>query len=644
MKKAKILLPLFALMSLAGCSGATLAEPVNTRRAVSRSETLEHYIPTYVDGNLTVLEGGADCGGKNASPEGTFWDTRNFNALDNFYAGIEREGWTGKLQTKTWTQKTRYISFLIAGMKDPKKMYIEVYVNDVKVDTITNKYFNNPYVSCNMVLTPYILPAEAVTDAQLNEGVQMRLVLVDNCTEDYGFINFGSLFVNQTKEDVARTLSIHQNSLSRSDVEGSPDAHKDSLARNYLLNVYNTHEDFQEFREVTLTNANNDFEDEYGINNLAFDRSYLAYNSKLDLMYNKAICNWESNMDDNQKIPYNATNGHFFKGFYEGNDTTFPRSGFVASDNYRYRFLTNSFVLSGTGLVSIKMSGRPASLHVLNGDPTSADYLKELAFVDNKTYTGMNNENIALNENGSSCTMVRHIINLESFKGQKICLGIADYDTKGEWGAINFDEIVTYYETYPSFKVDVVTQANKSGTKYATLLDCYVSSVNPEGVINIKYVNGAAAPDHDSAPNAKAYTFLKDYYNTFRAKNNGQTYCGVGDIETKANNLNATYKTLTAEEKAIVDASEDYARNGIGNVSEANEWYTKEVLKNYTVGQSLSYIFGRYTTSSASSLFLISLSSSSQQTAVFVTIMSAALLVTSICFFVVIRNRKKENN
>ena len=44
----------------------------------------------------------------------------------------------------------------------------------------------------------------------------------------------------------------------------------------------------------------------------------------------------------------------------------------------KYRLLTPSFTLSGTGLISFKASQAGASVHVLNGDSTSPNFLQEL--------------------------------------------------------------------------------------------------------------------------------------------------------------------------------------------------------------------------------------------------------------------------
>lgn len=652
----KFILPLLSLGLLLPVGMNASAKLVNNKEVVTvnkgstrSAEQLTTYIPTYGDGNLifNTTSEVTYYGNVKADPlTSTFWGDRYFNSPDYFYFGFDQnaEQWTGTITTREWVQKKRYVTVLISGGINPEKNYINVYTKksgQEKFDSfrITNSNFNNPYASCNFIEKVITVP-ETITDEDLAKGVTMKLEFVDNATKDYGFWCIGSLLANQTNYDVARSLSVHMNLLSqRTD--------NDKLARTHIINLYNTNAEFTPFTSLTLTDVGEDFEDGYGLTRLAYDHRYGTLTETP--YFDKAICSWYEG-NGGAHMPYNKTGNNFFKGFYEGDDSSYPFSGFIAGDDSVYRLLTPSFTLSGTGLISFKASQAGASVHVLNGDSTSPNFLQELAFIDIKTFSadGVIHEDINLQDK-YILTMVRHVVNLEAFLGKKIVLGLADVSTGG-WGAANFDEIVTYYPTAPSFKVDLVTHnecAGREYKKYARVLDKYVSKTATTASGDIIYTEAAPAfiggdvPTADTSVYAEAASFLSYYYSTFRDNNVGSTFCGVITNDQKVE-LGTKYNALSEGAKTIVDISEDYTRD----VSDGNGQVIAEVSKmplriHTTVGQTVNFIVGSYNVSVAGlNLFAMMFGAENTNSSV-ILIIFLAVLAISVIGIVAFKRHKK---
>ena len=657
----KFILPLLSLGLLLPVGMNASAKLVNNKEVVTvnkgstrSAEKLTTYIPTYGDGNLifNTTSEVTYYGNVKADPlTSTFWGDRYFNSPDYFYFGFDQnaEQWTGTITTREWVQKKRYVTVLISGGINPEKNYINVYTKKSGQENfesfrITNSNFNNPYASCNFIEKVITVP-ESISDEELAKGVTMKLEFVDNATKDYGFWCIGSLLANQTNYDVARSLSVHMNLLSQR-------TNNDKLARMHIINLYNTNAEFTPFTSLTLTDVGEDFEDGYGLTRLAYDHRYGTLTETP--YFDKAICSWYEG-NGGAHMPYNKTGDHFFKGFYEGDDSLYPHSGFVFGDASIYRFLTPSFTLSGTGLVSFKGSQAGASLHVLNGDSTSENFLQDLAYIDLKTFSdvGVIHEDINLQDK-YILTMVRHVVNLEAFLGKKIILAIADI-SNGGWGAANFDEIVTYYPTAPSFKVDIVTHnecAGKEYKKYARVLDKYVPStklVTVDGVTSgdIIYTDNAPAfiggdvPAIDNSIYNEAAEFLSYYYANFRDNNVGSTFCGVisGDKKTE---LGTKYNALSEDAKNIVDLSEDYTRDVTDGHSVAIGDASKMPVRIHTtVGQTISYILGSYNISAAGlNLFAMMFGAENADYSMIVIIFVAIIAISVIGLITFKRHKK----
>ena len=98
MKKTLFLACLLSGLLLGGFSALGQLSPKQVAASGSETEPVT-YIP-FEDGNFTSAEwteeGRTSANNWVTGSYGTFWNHRYFNALDDFYNGEPREGWTGK--------------------------------------------------------------------------------------------------------------------------------------------------------------------------------------------------------------------------------------------------------------------------------------------------------------------------------------------------------------------------------------------------------------------------------------------------------------------------------------------------------------------------------------------------------------------
>ena len=297
--------------------------------------------------------------------------------------------------------------------------------------------------------------------------------------------------------------------------------------------------------------------------------------------------------------PFNKTGNRFFKGFYENG------TGLFDGDGAKYRFLSSTFTLKGSGYISVKMAGHTARVSILNGDSANANYLQELKHVDIQTFNESGDAGNVLVSGFNTCTLVRHIINLKSFLNQKLILAITDTGN-ASWGAVNFDEIITYYAKDPQFKVDVAHQ----GDHNPFYLDKYVLE---EG---------------DTTDMAKAAQFLNSYYVTARARSNSATYCYMSSSDLSS--LVTAYGNLTSEVKAIVDAAMDidYGKN----TTWGDTWFDNTPSTTKTVGESMVNIVAAVSNPSGS-INMFTANGTNSTLAIIVISMIIALCATGFFFY-----------
>ncbi len=458
----------------------------------------------------------------------TFWaQGRSYCALDNFIDSINNngEGLTGTFKSKSFTQTKSYIYFTFGGNATNEVVLVDEETNET-VKTLKNTYFKDPEVSCNMLIYSMEVP-------ESNLGHTMHIEVKDLTTVGFGGVVFGDLHVNQTKEEVAKAYSVYLNNISISDELNSDNLNK--TARNFIVDLYNNEEntDLYEFASYKLTDANVTFDQgNDNLSTLAFDDKYAK--NLGDFRFNGFISS-DTAYDWNEQMPFN-NDGYFFNG-----------NGYSErSEDAKFRFLTNKFTLSGTGLVSIKMAGRSAQLQVLDPSTIGTDSPTILETLDNASFADCEGgvENVYF-KGANYNTLQRVYWDLSEYVGKDIVLAIADKDTDKNWGMLFFDDLITKYDELPSFTVDVFGQTYKGSetTYYGAFTDLYVKSddTNYNETFN------------------EAYTFLNNYYyNTASLVNDKKHDYLASNSSDEAKDTRKAYQTLSTEAKEIVDSSEDF--------------------------------------------------------------------------------------
>ena len=507
-----------------------------------------------------------------------------YYALDTFFCGETKEGWTGTLSSRTWIQTTQYVYFQLGGAKDydhPEgAAHLKFHYGSYEWDFYNNTFIGNP-----LLLRYFKIPDEQYNTLKaLGDDFDMSVDVVDPCTGNYGFVNFGYLHVNQSEEQVGDAMRFFINNLKQ-DERPSQIRIRKQILENYYLN-----DSLKEIFLKTASNVDEDFEsNEDFLNHWYFDWQY--YNgASWDLHFDRAIGTDSVRPEESTNMPFNKTGNGFFRGWYESNSL----GGFVTGNEPRYRFVSRPFVLSGTGLISIKMAGS-ASLHVINVDDGNYEKREDLVWADSLTFKTEGDASNLANSDFNTVTMVRHLINLEAYVGRKIQLAIADVSESG-WGALYADELVTYYPSYPSFKVDTFTQTNTFGTFCGYLLDQYINSNvydENDNKLGLKYVlesnvnkaNDNAIIDHvDSSDIKKAWTGLLIYYNFIRTPDNEFSFDNV--LPSVINGFTTIYNQLTGDQKAIVDNSTDIQYNN----TFTSEWYKNPVDVSHRIGEVISQL------------------------------------------------------
>ena len=537
MKKLLVLSSLALLINPCAFSKSSVAcHNLKALQENDASATEVTYLPIDVDGNFSLGSSSKDVALSSfvRKRSDLFWTTRSFNALDCFVDSINNNGedWTGTFKSKSFVQTKKYIYFTLGGNASNSVVLIDDSDNSTIV-TANNKYFSDPNASCNMLIYSMEVP-----DASLNHS--MHIEVKDTTTGGFGGVTFGDLHVNQTEEQVAKATSIYLNNLNYSST-AAKDTENSKLARDYVYGLYSNSEnqDLYKFYNYSLTDGNVTFDQgNDNLSTMAFDSEYAEQltTDTTEFKFDGFISN-ASAYDWNEQMPFN-NNGYFFNGNGYG----------TRNENAKFRFMTNKFTLSGTGLVSIKMAGRSAQLQVLDPSKIGTGEDPILATLDVQDYADKGVDNVYLN-GANYNTMHRVYWDLSKYKGQEIVLAVADKDTGGIWGLVFFDDLITKYDALPSFKVDVFSQTHKDSadTYYGAFNDLYVRLSETEGEYN--------------ATAYEAYTFLKNYYAVSSKADKKHNY--FDNLTTaEAKTVVDAYEKLSVDAKAIVDSSKDFYFDG----------------------------------------------------------------------------------
>ena len=515
---------------------------------------------THIEMNADAFVDYTEEKGEFANADATFWgEGYSFNALEPFFRGETKEGWTGELSLKPWKQFTQYIRFQWGGANpEDSQMKLEFHYGDYSSVVINETFVENP-----MMMDYFKIPDEQFALLDKENGFDMYIKFIDNRTGGYGFHNFGCLYVNQNVDEVSSAMKYYLNHINLADTREWKINNSKAIYNYYLNNAH-----LKEVFLKTASNVNEDFEDINAfLNNWYIDVNY--GNNADDARHVDALLSNRA-VRDGSNMPFNKTDARFFSGWYEES----INQGFIASDYPIYRFVSRPFVLSGTGLVSVKMAGRSASLHVIDTETQ-----EDLAWADLRTFSDQGDEN-RIFTGFNTVTMVRQYINLSAYLGKTIQLAIADVYDSG-WAASYFDELVTYYETYPSFGIDLLFQDNNEDKTYSYWFDQYIASTHIDNDSNgLKYkLNKEVMNNVDNSAIYDAYKFLKNYYATLRSPANEFKFENVTSEVRKQ--IYDAYVALGSDAKQIVNQSSDLQYNQEFN----DEWHRRAV----TIGAKISY-------------------------------------------------------
>lgn len=537
------------------------------------------YQTVKADGRVTHIEMNADAfedytteKGEFANADAKFWgdDGYYFNALEPFFRGETQEGWTGTLQLKPWKQYTQYIRFQWGGAHNiENNIKLEIHYGEYTFDMYNETFSENP-----MMMDYFKIPDEQYALLDQENGFDMYIKFIDNRTADYGFHNFGCLYVNQNVDEVSGAMRYYLNHINLSDTREWKVSNNKTIYNFYLNNEH--------LKEVFLRAASSADEDFENINSF-LNSWYIDINYGNTAGDERHVDNLLSNraVRDGSNMSFNKTGASFFSGWYENT----INQGYVASDYPIYRFVSRPFVLSGTGLVSVKMAGRSASLHVIDTETQ-----EDLAWADLKTFSTNGDEN-RIFTGFNTVTMVRHYINLEAYLGKTIQLAIADV-YEDNWASSYFDELITNYETYPSFNIECVFQDNNEDKTYSYWFDQYTASTHVDNDANgLKYKLGKDDVTHvDESPIYVANLFLKHYYSALRSEANEFDFSKASAETRKA--VYGEYIALSDEAKAIVDNSSDLKLYSAYDA----DWHKRMVNTSSKVGVAIESLVEEFKT------------------------------------------------
>lgn len=551
-----------SLMSLAGAAafGVSSLASGKTALEVRADSEPETYI-SATDLQFSNTEG-SGFNGQISPKTRTYWNEHYSHfALDEFIStgfsdgsqvGYDNESWTGTLKSRTWKQYTKYVYFQLGAAKD-----FDTYDNSgVKLVFHIGEYnwevFNNTFLDGRMLLRYTEVPDDVYPKLDKENGFDMSVEIVDNRNTDWGLLNFGYFHANATLSKIGEEMRHYINNIPMNFVNNTERDHAKAAYAHYYGNA--------ELKAAFLQTADVAEMDEHFSSNETFLKDwyfdFTYFNCDGATYYpTSAISTATYRPDGDTNMPYNNEGG-FFRGWH------YNDGGFVGADAPKYRFKSRPFVLpvDGSGLISVKMANR-ASLHVIDADdPANSGDSYDFAWIDNRKQNTINDEAMwNISDSGANyCTMVRHVINLEQFKGKKIQLAIADVETGG-WGAAYFDEVIVNYGANTGFAVDKVTQTNSHGTSYNAIPDVYVNKADirsdASGIDYTSHVD--SKPTTDTGDRKAAYDFISSYYALVR----GNTAFCDHKNSNEMKSLLSDYDGLSENAKAIVRASSDFHYN-----------------------------------------------------------------------------------
>lgn len=157
-----------------------------------------------------------------------------------------------------------------------------------------------------------------------------------------------------------------------------------------------------------------------------------------------AVINAQTYWD--QELPYNQSGSYHLNGW---------NTGIPEEKGWAVR--SSSFVLGGSGYISVKMGGNAAVTKVFLSDGTQIGYYRNFRFRD------VSFPYIA--QGGAWCDMAAYVIDLSEYLGKELYLELHDEVITDGWANAFFDDVITYYETAPdiSQRYDKVPDGHNPG-------------------------------------------------------------------------------------------------------------------------------------------------------------------------------------
>ncbi len=503
----------------------------------------------YIEMNVTAFENYTESAGNFANRYDGYWgENYSFHALDTFFRGETGSSSNTSLILRPWKQATQYVYFTWGGAPDFEKdgqgkpyNYLKFYCGDE--DEYVGELYNDTFLGNAMMLRYFEIPAEEYNAlmSKYPGGFDMRIELVDNKpgTEGYAFHNFGYLHANQTLQDTSRAMYQYLNFVD----EGRSEIDIKTIQGHYYGNAGLRSVFYAPFPSIE---DGFDYQDRFQ-QDWYLDRT--CYNGADQPRHLDKAISSGSYRPGSSRMPFNKTGNGFFRGWYEESED----SGFIFGDGATYRFISHPFILSSSGIVSIKMAGT-ASLRVIDATANPGnDQAADLAYISNVAFNAEGGEILI---NGfNTCTMVRHVINLSAYAGRTVQLAISDHSSGG-WGAAYFDELRVNVDMGSSgFRIDAVTQNHENGSDYWQVYpDLYVATDD----VNYVSPSGSVA---DSSDAKAAHGFIADYLAYAKADHGQADFCSPSILNSDyMKGLIGNYSTLPSSVKSIIDASNDYRR------------------------------------------------------------------------------------
>ena len=147
-----------SLLGLSLATGALVLGGVSKHQA---EETKATDYESYIKVDSGFFTDWTDNAGSIGDQNSTFWDENyHFQAVDSFYRGESKEGWTGTLTSRKWKQHTQYIYFQFGGAQNTDITGDPVHLN-IHYGSYQYPFYNDTFVENPMLMRYFKIPDAA---------------------------------------------------------------------------------------------------------------------------------------------------------------------------------------------------------------------------------------------------------------------------------------------------------------------------------------------------------------------------------------------------------------------------------------------------------------------------------------------------